>query len=528
MRDLINIAFSFDANYYRQAVVAISSLLDCADGKVSYNIYCLVKDDITPSIQKEVIFEVSKKSKDSKVVFVDTANYFDSAYECRGISIASYFRLALHNLLPVDKVIYADVDIIFNNDLSELYSMDVTPYYLGAVKDIIYNLDSRRADVCRRFPYWLTDLDVIGKNYRSAGFLIMNLKKLREANFDDQIKVMAQRQYNFQDQDIINILTKDKQSEVYDLEAKYNTLTGGFPENYKTALGEGILSQEEYDEIIKCPAVYHWAGAKPWDDMNVSLAGVWWQYVKEYSSYYKYFKKRYEKLHKEKRPKSILKSIFSIKNQNEHKVLTILGVRLKFKSKKRNKQPQNLPVTKGSSRFCAEHKLLIPDVDKVGKYTYCDLVYISGRDTEFGSFCSIGAEAKIAFGEHPTEFLSSSPFFYQNLGFKNVEKEMDFHKPCVIGNDVWIGNSAFIKGGVKIGDGAIVGAYAVVTKDVPPYAIVGGVPAKIIRYRFDEETIKSLLELKWWDLPDEVIKELPFENIQECIKKLKTIRGEKN
>jgi acetyltransferase-like isoleucine patch superfamily enzyme len=76
----------------------------------------------------------------------------------------------------------------------------------------------------------------------------------------------------------------------------------------------------------------------------------------------------------------------------------------------------------------------------------------------------------------------------------------------IIGNDVWIGNSVVIKGGVMIGDGAVVGAVAVVTHDVPAYAIVAGVPATIIKYRFDDEKIRRLLETKWWDWSDDEIR----------------------
>jgi len=87
-----------------------------------------------------------------------------------------------------------------------------------------------------------------------------------------------------------------------------------------------------------------------------------------------------------------------------------------------------------------------------------------------------------------------------------TEREQHYQK-VIIENDVWIGANSVIMPGVKVGNGAIIGANAVVTKDVPDYAIVGGVPAKIIKYRFDEKTISSLLELKWWDLDKAIIKE---------------------
>ena len=91
-------------------------------------------------------------------------------------------------------------------------------------------------------------------------------------------------------------------------------------------------------------------------------------------------------------------------------------------------------------------------------------------------------------------------------------------RPVIIGNDVWIGRNAIIMDGVEIGSGAVVASGAIVTKDVPPYAIVGGVPAKVIRYRFDEQTIERLIESRWWDYPDEFIEnELKFDDIEQCL-----------
>lgn len=113
---------------------------------------------------------------------------------------------------------------------------------------------------------------------------------------------------------------------------------------------------------------------------------------------------------------------------------------------------------------------------------------ISGK---IGKYCSIGYGVDIGMFEHPTNMVSTSPKIYD---------EFDCIKSIpIIGNDVWVGSKATVLQGVKIGDGAIIAAGAVVTKDVPPYAIVGGVPAKIIKYRFNKEIIKKLLEIKWWE-----------------------------
>lgn len=129
-----------------------------------------------------------------------------------------------------------------------------------------------------------------------------------------------------------------------------------------------------------------------------------------------------------------------------------------------------------------------------------------------GKFCSIACGTKFMFtsGNHSLKSLSTYtfPIFFDewNLDAKNITSAWDNKGDIVIGNDVWIGYEAVIMHGVKIGDGAIVGTRAVVTKDVPPYTIVGGVPARPIRKRFDDETIEKLLKIKWWDWDKEKIE----------------------
>lgn len=128
-----------------------------------------------------------------------------------------------------------------------------------------------------------------------------------------------------------------------------------------------------------------------------------------------------------------------------------------------------------------------------------------------GKFCSIACGAKFLFNSanHALGALSTYPFplFYEAWGLdkQDVASAWDNKGDIVVGNDVWIGYEAVILAGVTIGDGAVIAARAVVTRDVAPYTIVGGVPAKPIRRRFDEATVSALLELKWWDWPAERI-----------------------
>lgn len=136
---------------------------------------------------------------------------------------------------------------------------------------------------------------------------------------------------------------------------------------------------------------------------------------------------------------------------------------------------------------------------------------INGDRLIIGKFCSIACGAKFLFNSanHSLTSLSTYPFpiFFEEWGLERaqVTRAWDHKGDIVIGNDVWIGYEAVILAGVTIGDGAIIGTRAVVTKDVPPYTIVGGVPAKPIRKRFPDDTIASLLALRWWDWPEERI-----------------------
>ena len=141
---------------------------------------------------------------------------------------------------------------------------------------------------------------------------------------------------------------------------------------------------------------------------------------------------------------------------------------------------------------------------------------VNGDKLKIGKFCSIACGAKFLFtsGNHALKSLSTYtfPLFFEEWGLdaKDIRSAWDNKGDIVIGNDVWIGYEAVIMSGVKIGDGAIIGTRAVVTKDVEPYTIVGGVPAKPIRKRFDDETIKALEALRWWDWEfDEIQRKLP-------------------
>ncbi len=147
---------------------------------------------------------------------------------------------------------------------------------------------------------------------------------------------------------------------------------------------------------------------------------------------------------------------------------------------------------------------------QIGRNSFC------GYDceisfTKIGAFCSIANGVLIGGGRHPIEWASTSPVFYDNRD--SIKKKYARHvRPkngmVVVGNDVWIGANAIIMQGVNIGTGAVVGAGSVVTRDVPHYAIVAGVPARQIRMRFDKDLVDRFLKSKWWELDDDQLAAL--------------------
>lgn len=164
----------------------------------------------------------------------------------------------------------------------------------------------------------------------------------------------------------------------------------------------------------------------------------------------------------------------------------------------------------------------------VGDYSYIGpnsrLVY-----THIGKFCSIAGNVYVGMGKHSLNYISTSSLFTAEINgtrrswVKNTVYEE--YERVTIGNDVWIGARAMIIGGIKVGDGAVIGAGAIVTKDIPPYAVVAGVPAKVIRYRFSQEQIDALLAHPWWNLPEEQLRERielfqSSDNIEEKINEL--------
>ena len=183
-------------------------------------------------------------------------------------------------------------------------------------------------------------------------------------------------------------------------------------------------------------------------------------------------------------------------------------------------------------KFIRINKNACVNDSQIGAYTYI------GDNTELpnaiiGRFCSIASNVKVVTATHPVSvFVSTSPVFHstkKQCGDSFVEEDsfnqqkLIDSRSVIIGNDVWIGTNALLIGGISIGDGAVIAAGAVVTKDVPPYAIVGGVPAKIIRYRFNQHKREWLTQDKWWEKTEDWLRNNAqlFSNIDIYIESVK-------
>ena len=210
----------------------------------------------------------------------------------------------------------------------------------------------------------------------------------------------------------------------------------------------------------------------------------------------------------------------------------LLRMGLKIQQEALNKIPPTVEITY-QEPVCLG-SIAIKSSVKVGSYTYFESGRI-GSLASIGSYCSVAPDVSIGDGNHPTQFLTTHPLGFKCAAMFNFDANVSKFKggsnrppsviscPPVIGSDVWIGGGVKILRGVKVGDGAIIGAGSIVNKDVPPFSVVAGTPARVIKYRFDDDAIQRLLELKWWDYDIVGEYDIDFSDVDLAIKRLEVL-----
>lgn len=278
----IPIVFAFDNNIIMPACVCLSSLLMSADRDTFYDIFILHSSHV--DLKKDDLDRIPQFYPNCKLRYLKVDDSFETAYEVRHVTKATYYRLLIPNIIKdYDKVIYADVDIIFRLDLWNAYNQDLTGFYVAATYDIGMNQDDK----------YLSSLGVEKWQYLQAGFVVLNLEEMRKDNMVAKFRVLAKNNYKYQDQDILNISCKGK---IKFLLPCYNVNDCAliFMYWHPEQLPDTMSIEER---VFACRyGNLHYSGYKPWKRYSIAF-DVWWEYYRKspFFDEQKYFKFFFDK-----------------------------------------------------------------------------------------------------------------------------------------------------------------------------------------------------------------------------------------
>lgn len=262
----IPIVVSFDKNFILPAQIAIYSLLTNANKDTQYTIYAITSDKDVASLFD--IASLKKQFPHFNMRFLYVDNAFKDSYEVRGITVAAYYRLLIPNLLSdLEKVIYMDVDVIIQLDFAKIFQIDLGDNYVGGFLDYGMSLtESGR-------KYLEEELKIETDKYIQSGFLLMNLKKMRDDRLVQKMQKLSTRKFPYQDQDILNIACVGR-TEI--LPVHFNVVLQFY----------GMMKDHEEDfknydiTSILRTAIIHYNGDKPWNK-SVMNDDIWWEYYRK-------------------------------------------------------------------------------------------------------------------------------------------------------------------------------------------------------------------------------------------------------
>lgn len=280
---IIPVVFCFDNNFAPYAYITIKSLSFYAKEETRYSVYCVVNNDLTSSNKKHIL---SLSNKNLDIQFIQAKKTFEKAHQHRGITESSYYRLMLHDLIPhQNKVIYLDVDVLINEDLTQFFSIYLGKNIIGGVKNLYIHQVFEKHLI--NIDYWEERFKKSKYTYINAGVLLMNLEQIRTTEIWKEWVELAKYKWEYHDQDILNISCMNK---VLFLPPKYNAT---YPIRAKGADFWDLFTSEE---LAEKPVIFHFTASKPWDSKYMNQSQVWWAFVKNHTEEYNYYLNRYNKL----------------------------------------------------------------------------------------------------------------------------------------------------------------------------------------------------------------------------------------